>query len=110
MSRSYKKHPITKDGNRSSKKDKQIANKRIRRNYKNDLPTKGKGFKKFYNSWEINDYVCYWSKEEAIKNWNDEVNEAASRGIPLEKWGWHSQYANLEEFLDKAWAKSQKRK
>lgn len=110
MSRSYKKHPVSKDGNKSSKKAKQIANKRIRRNYKNELPIKGKGFRKFYNSWEINDYIAYWSKEEAIKDWNDEVGRAASYGIPLEEYGWHSIYGSLEEFLDKCWAKYQKRK
>lgn len=110
MSRSYKKHPISKDGNRSSKKDKQIANRKIRRNYKNDLPTRGKGFRKFSDSYDINDYIEYWSKEEAIQDWNNEIKEAETRGIPLEKWGWHSRYASLEEFLDKAWAKSQKRK
>lgn len=46
MSRSYKKHPIIKDGGRSSKKSKRFANKKVRRNI-DKLPQKEKPIKKF---------------------------------------------------------------
>jgi hypothetical protein len=114
MSRSYKKHPISKDGGKSSKKNKQIANRIIRRKFKNNTQNifskKGKNYKKLYDSWEINDYISYWSKKDAINDWNKEVNEATSRGVPLEEFGWHSIYKSLEDFLNKYWAKTSKRK
>ena len=63
MSRSFKKTPISKDGGRSSKWGKNQANKKIR-NYNDEIP-KGGSYKKLYEQWDINDFVVYWTEEDA---------------------------------------------
>jgi len=57
MSRSYKKYPCCKDGNRRKKRDKQLANRRIRRgSWKDvDIPS-GRKYRQAYNTWDICDY------------------------------------------------------
>ncbi len=95
MSRSYKKHPFIKDGGRSSKKDKQLANRAVRRGNK-DLSKKGKGYKRIYCSYDINDYISRWPWKEAKKEW--ETNS----------W-WRNYFLSEKEFYN-YWAKCYKRK
>lgn len=80
MSRSYKKHPFCKDGNRSSKKDKRIANGVIRAKNKRiingaekeDIPIRSRGaYKKAYNSYNINDYIIRKTEEENRRWWDE---------------------------------------
>lgn len=101
MSRSYKKHYRVKDHNKGQK---QKANQIIRRG-KNKLSNmKGGEYKKMYPTWDICDYNWYWSKEKAIKEWEDEESEH------YEGMAWrHSQYETLEKWLE-YWEKCVKRK
>lgn len=83
MSRSYKE-PISKDGGRKKKLEKQFASKAVRR-YKGDL-SNGGCYKKLYEAWNICDYeaccyaskehrywlTCDWSDWEYIGTWYDE--------------------------------------
>lgn len=57
MSRSYKNYPCSKDGNRRKKRDKQIANRRIRATrWKSvDIPSGGK-----YKQITCSNDICYW--------------------------------------------------
>ena len=90
MSRSYKKVPITKD-NYGGKTGKRFANKAVRR--KKDELFKGKDYKKVYNSYDINDYISYYPKDEAIENWEEEEK------IPG-NYNWrHNKYKTLKEWL-----------
>lgn len=72
MSRSVKKHPVVKDGD-SGVFGKKLANKKVRRT--EDVPMKGKGYRKIFESWDIHDYVNRWTKEEAIEMWIDEEKD-----------------------------------
>lgn len=54
MSRSYKKTPILKDNGKSAKLNKQIANRKIRRNSYMIIP-KGNLYRKYTETWDIND-------------------------------------------------------
>lgn len=76
MSRSYRKHPILKDGGKSSKKNKQIANRKVRRiiNRNIDFTLKGNDHKKVYESWDINDYVSCFTEKEAINYYYEMVS------------------------------------
>jgi hypothetical protein len=109
MSRSYKKHPIIKDGGRSSKKSKRLANKKVRRNV-DKLPPKGKAYKKIYDSWDINDYVSYWTEKDAIECWYEEEILAKLWGAPVEEIGNHKLYGTLENYLNKDYKKYNIRK
>ena len=72
MSRSYKKHPVCKDGNRSKKVSKKLANRRVR----NSILSGGKSMqdKICYERWDVCDYRFYQEKEvgmdeEEMKWW-----------------------------------------
>lgn len=72
MSRSYKKHPVCKDGNRSKKVSKKLANRRVR----NSILSGGKSmqYKICYERWDVSDYRFYQEKEvgmdeEEMKWW-----------------------------------------
>ncbi len=95
MSRSRKKHTILKDGGRSSKSDKQIANKIFRSKIKDldYLPQKSL-YKRFYEQYDINDWIHYWPLEEAIKDY-----ETAEEDSYIKK-----HYKTLEDFI-KYWKK-----
>lgn len=78
MSRSYKKHPFCKDGNRSSKEDKRIANGIVRAKNKRIvngaereyIPIRLRGaYKKVYCSYDINDYITRETEEENRRWW-----------------------------------------
>ena len=99
MSRSYKKIPISHSGGWLSK---QSANRIVRSKIRNQaddnavLPQK-KQYRKMVEQYSINDYICYWSKEEAEKEYE--------RSERLQK-----MYPNKKTFLNRCWAKQQKRK
>lgn len=89
MSRSTKKNPIIKDNGKSNKKDKQIINRALRRKINNpDFElSDGNAYKKVYESWNIADYVCRWTREEAIEYYNDPDNVDIREKYPtLEEW------------------------
>ena len=90
MSRSYRKNPILKDGGNSSKSKKRVANQTVRRQYLDtDFPVKGNYYKKLFPQYDINDFIYYWSLEEAIVEYNSEEEE-----------GWrHQKYPNLDAYL-----------
>ena len=101
MSRSKKKIPIGKDSG-SKKWTKRQASKMVRRE-KNTLFNRGE-YKKIYDSWDINDYICYYPKEVAIEDWYRE--EQYEKYSP----GWrHKKYKTLEAWLI-AWEKMMIRK
>ena len=56
MSRSYKKHPVWTDGSpHTTKEMKRFANKAVRHAGFDEIPLKGKGYKKKFESWDIHD-------------------------------------------------------
>lgn len=93
MSRSYRKTPILKDGGRSSKYNKQLANRHIRRKANRDVYSDHIGsnsfYKKMYESWEINDYISRYTLTEAIEDYN--------RLIKME-W-FYERYPTLEDWI-----------
>ena len=68
MSRSYKKSPVMKDGNRSKKYDKRLANKAVRHA---DL-TSGCAYKRVYNQYNICDFWCAEWKHSRFVWWDSE--------------------------------------
>lgn len=65
MSRSYKKNAYATDGSPKNVRDhKRLANKKVRNS---DIPLRGKGYRKVYNSWNIHDYVSYYSWKDFKK-------------------------------------------
>lgn len=68
MGKSVKKIPIIKDNGSSKKKSKRLANKAVRSKLKNlDYEiADGKAYKKEFESYNIADYVSYWTKDDAI--------------------------------------------
>lgn len=95
MSRSKRRTPIVKDHN-SGKWGKKQANKKVRR--EKDFDGKGSSYKKIYNSWDIHDYISYYSKEEAINDWErEEIDPEYTR------WR-HQRYKTLDRWLT-AWEK-----
>ena len=71
MSRSYKKHPIYKEGYGSKRlqRMKRFSNKKIR--HTNNVPDNYE-FKKFFESWEIHDYKFRKTEAEFKKDWENE--------------------------------------
>ena len=105
MSRSYRKSPIKKDGSKHGNKfAKRLANKQIRRTKRN-LIGKSKIYRKHYDSWNINDYICYYSKADAIEAWYREESDKNLSKRNYSKWDWHSKYKSLEDFLNRYWKK-----
>lgn len=101
MSRSYKKHGemVKQQNTRGMKK---CANRHVRRHI-DELPHKGKAYKKLFQSWDICDYKYIWTKGDAIKEWY-EAHRPSSR--------YRHSYASrvsLEEYL-KYWEKCTRRK
>lgn len=66
MSRSYKKHPVCK-GNVKGMKE--MANRSVRR--KNMEIPSGNAYKKYFDSWDIADYVSVFSFEEYKKRYEE---------------------------------------
>lgn len=99
MSRSYKKHPIVKDHS-SGKWGKKQSNRAVRNK---EEAYKRSNYKKVYPSWDIHDYISYYSKEMAIEDWY--VEEAR----PKESQFLHNKYGTLEKWLI-AWEKTMLKK
>lgn len=100
MSNSYKKTPVYKDLP-SGKKGQIQANRTVRRKLKgaNELPQR-KAYKKFYCSWEIHDWVNYWSLEDAKAQYEE-----------LQQQDWFKKkYPTEQDFLNKIWYKGYRRK
>ena len=100
MSRSYKKHSRVKDP--ANKGMKKYANKKVR--HTENIPN-GKAYKKVFCSWDISDWNWYWSREQAIKEW-----EAAQYGDDIWSGSWiRDHFETLEKYLI-YWEKCTKRK
>ena len=96
MSRSYKKSPVSKaPANKYSKK---YANKKAR-DAKNDLPKKGKSYKKCYESYDISDWRFRQTRQEAIKEYKSAKEDSWLR----------YRFKTLKDYL-KYWEKCFKRK
>lgn len=73
MSRSHRKHPFRTDHD-SSKENRSIANRIYRRKaLDEEVPKKSNIHKKYYESYNIHDYVSRWTWEQALRDW--ETNE-----------------------------------
>ena len=75
MSRSVKKHGFVKDGGKHGKGvkfAKAKANRSVRR-FSEEIPTKGKFFRKISQTWDIHDFVIEArpkeSGKDAYKDW-----------------------------------------
>ena len=98
MSRSYKKNPFVTDKN-NKRIGKRLAKKRVRKLALSEDAlggSKSAQYKKVYPQYDICDYCWYWTKEDAIKDWQE-----TERLQQL--------YPTLELFLE-YWAKCSKRK
>ena len=104
MSKSYKKTPYYTDHTRGTKYWKRLANKRVRR-YNKDLAN-GTAYKKVSCSYDIHDYVSYWSKEEAILNYYTKLCYNWITNQYERLWG---EYETEQDFLQH-WAKFYRRK
>lgn len=80
MARSYKKHPWCKDGNRCKKRDKQIANRKIRRGgwSGKEIPNGGK-YRQLTCSWDICDHRFYDTFRDFVNRRQDWYDEWANR-------------------------------
>lgn len=98
MSRSYKHTPIVKDGGKSSKKNKQLANRKVRRiiNRNIDIILKGNDHKKVVETWDINDYVTRFTEKEAIEVYYRTI----SSNNYYDRW-FKEEYPTLEDWLKK---------
>lgn len=106
MSKSYRHTPILKDGGKSSKNNKRLANRNIRRRLNRDLHDDSSSRiypKKMYESWNINDYVERYTREQAIQRYNDKLGHGYFSYLFYEK------YPTLEDWL-KDWEKDFVRK
>lgn len=95
MSRSYKKTPITK-GCGYGRFGKKYANRILRRNneiFKRSL------YKRNFNSWDINDYINYFSLEDAKEYYNQHKDE---------DW-FNIRFKTLDDYIDN-WKKYYRRK
>ena len=101
MSRSYKKFPVVKD---HSKGQKQLANKKLRRNKNKYILMQRGEYKKHYEQWNICDWNWYWSKQDAIDSWYEEESPYYT-GVAWR----HKNYKTLENWLS-YWAKISYRK
>lgn len=98
MSRSYKKTPIYKDNGigKTARRASQKAVRKLKISEDETFSSKSNYYRKLYLSYNLHDYVSYWTKEDAVAAYYEE-----------EKW---QQLYTLEEFLEKVWASSAKRK
>ena len=93
MSRSIRKTPIVKDGGRSSKRGKKQANKAVRK-YKDEI-SNGAAYKKIYCSYNINDYITYWTEEDAIELYYELKEKYSNWGMDY----FEKKYPTLESYL-----------
>ena len=122
MSRSYKKHPVCTDGHRrTTKENKQLANRSVRRRnkqivdgyftedprYTEMLTLDGKSYTRYWNSWNIHDWISWWSMATAINQF-EHPNWLYNPNIG----GWfhpYDEYSSIYDFIS-YWEKYYKRK
>lgn len=90
MSRSYKKFPVCKQP--ANKYVKRYANKKVRHTL--NIPNGG-SYKKCFESWDISDWRWIWTKDQAVKDWEQDNSWVCKE--------------SLEEYLQ-YWEKCTKRK
>ena len=84
MSRSYKRNPIYTDGSAGgTKRQKRFANKKVRRTPFEDLPLVGKAYRKVFCSYDIHDFISWWTWKDALKWWD--TSERAREIYPTQK-------------------------
>ena len=107
MSRSYKKHPVTKDNQRGGARfGKRRSVHRLRRvPIDVELPTRQRKFftKYFSDMYEIHDFISYWSWEEALE-WFEKI--CAEDALNIFFGRDRKQIRTVEEFHD-WWVKTQ---
>lgn len=109
MSRSYKKSPVCTDGKCGTTKDtKRKANHKVRQynkhlvyryliedtNFENQLTLNWKHYKKIFPTWDIHDWIEYWSE--------------ANARLQYEHPTWYrnyDKYATVKDFINKSWKK-----
>ena len=99
MSRSYKHSPIYTDRPNGAKWWKRQANRKVR--YSSDI-LNGKGYRKFYNSWNIHDYISYESKADAIV-WYNKITAENCPYNHYKEWILKD-YPTVKDYLNKCWA------
>ena len=100
MSRSYKHSPIVTDGHPGTTKEmKRYANKATRNTDFDELPLKGKGYKKVFCSYDIHDQIDRMTREEQAIEY---YNTSRQHGAPAERY-------TFEEWMEE-WEKDFKRK
>lgn len=85
MSRSYKKNPIWKCCG-DTKWGKRQANHKVRRCKYNDIPLRGKGYKKLYESWDIVDYIMRWTWKDCLRWWKKGLYPKIASIEELKSW------------------------
>ena len=93
MSRSYKKHPVYKEGYGSKRlqRMKRLSNKKVRR--AENVPDNYE-FKKFFESWEIHDYKFRETETEFKRYWEQEEVHPERHGTFL-----HDRFKNYKKAL-----------
>ena len=94
MSRSYKHHPFCTDRKDGAKWWKNQANRKVRHSL--DVPN-GKAYRKFYESWEIRDWVFYESRLGAAA-WYQKYCTNYHYDY------WRQKYPTFEDYMNKCWA------
>jgi hypothetical protein len=78
MSRSYKKHLFLK---KNSRFEKNFANRVVRRS--SDIPD-GKAYRKFYETWNICDWVLFYDPTPRVYHWGGKTRICGPD--PLYRW------------------------
>ena len=98
MSRSYKKQPFYHGGGWISKT---CANKLLRARLKSSDPDmslpKGKQYRKYVETYEINDFISYWPLDQAVADW-----------MRFDRF--QGRYSSEHDFITHCWAKNHNRK
>lgn len=126
MSRSYKKYPVIKDNQRGGARfGKKHANHRFRQRLKQDLLNEEyedydtykqhSRYKKYSESYDIHDFVYYYTEEDAIESWYKEEQDIINgkefsfkyfwNGYPCSNFSLHYRYQTLERYLNRYWRK-----
>ena len=112
MSRSYKKTPIIKYGG-YSKYGKKLANHKWRKTQEANYNIKSL-YKRNYLSYNINDVVDMWTKEDACAHYDKIVRLANGQNCSIyeQRWAYRilKQYPTKEIYIRKVWEKDFRRK
>ena len=81
MSRSYKKTPIIKCCPTQGNIGKKFANRKVR-NKKGNIPN-GKAYKKYFESYDIHDYVLMETKAEFNAEYESDLKAYINGGLPF---------------------------